>query len=275
MKMRNIVSNVSARLQKQPPNLLVNEYKNKTRKLMTRSSDDESIKRQLVARMGEKAFWEKHDRMVEYAALWDAVDARDTSLVALSEIDRQLANNRIQIASVDKRLISLDEPLGESAGKASSSSLTSVDTETQVEPHPPVSADDSVDTDDFGKTKNDSAPDHGDSSASSAHNADLTAVKKELELTKKELEKTRESLLESKKHVNDGVRVVEEKGRRVMRGGAVCLGLSVVSAFAGVLIIVGAGSLGGAFLLTAGGVLLIIGIILLIVGASIKKRAAR
>ena len=71
IQVRGMVSQTALRMKAQSPSLVVDEYVNKVKKLVKRSGSAEEIKQQIIARMGEQEFFEKHERMTLYAKAWE------------------------------------------------------------------------------------------------------------------------------------------------------------------------------------------------------------
>jgi hypothetical protein len=70
LQTRALLTQTVSRLRNQPPKSMFEEYSSKTRRLAARGGSIEEMQRQMIARMGEEAFWERQQRLAMYAAAW-------------------------------------------------------------------------------------------------------------------------------------------------------------------------------------------------------------
>jgi len=71
LKTRGMVTQTVSRLKNQPPRSLVAEYTGKVEKLAAQAGSAVEIERLMIARMGERAFWEQQRRLAMYSAAWE------------------------------------------------------------------------------------------------------------------------------------------------------------------------------------------------------------
>jgi hypothetical protein len=75
--MRSMVTQVVSRLKNQPPRLVFDEYIGKVRKQAALAGTVAEAQRYLAAQIGERAFWERQQRMAMLSARWQDEGAAD------------------------------------------------------------------------------------------------------------------------------------------------------------------------------------------------------
>jgi hypothetical protein len=70
LQTRALVTKVISRLKNQSPRMLFDEYIGKVERIEARTGSLEEIEREMIARIGEQAFWERQQRLATYAAAW-------------------------------------------------------------------------------------------------------------------------------------------------------------------------------------------------------------
>jgi hypothetical protein len=71
LQTRAFVTQVVSRLKNQPPRSVFDDYIGRVERLAARSGSVEKIERQMIARMGKDAFFERQRRLAMYAAAWE------------------------------------------------------------------------------------------------------------------------------------------------------------------------------------------------------------
>jgi hypothetical protein len=116
---RAFITHAVSRLKNQPPRLLFDEYVGKVERVSARTGTLEEVEREMIAQMGEQAFWERQQRLAMYAAAWAeaGVVAEDVPGDELPPVDIQEsgeADGEVD-SGIDAEISADGGPAGESA----------------------------------------------------------------------------------------------------------------------------------------------------------------
>jgi len=89
LQTRTLLTHVVSRLKNQPPQLVFDEYIGKVERIEARTGTLEEVERELMARVGKQAFFERQQRLALYAAAWaeGGVTAEDFPIEDLPPVE--------------------------------------------------------------------------------------------------------------------------------------------------------------------------------------------
>jgi hypothetical protein len=107
---RAFLTHAVSRVKNQSPRRALDEYIGKVEKVAAQAGSVAEIERQLIARMGKEAFFQRQERLARYAALWaqEGVTAEDVPIDELSPVE--LPQPTDEDAGIAQRDAGVDEP---------------------------------------------------------------------------------------------------------------------------------------------------------------------